>query len=71
MDRKIFKTGHSLAVTLSKQLLGDLGLKLGDNVKIELDKNKDCLVLSPQGHKHQLALNINSRLSLGGKAAGK
>jgi len=37
-DRKIFKTGHNLAVTLSLGILKRLNLKAGDDVKTELSK---------------------------------
>jgi len=59
MMRKIFKTGHSAAVTLSKSLLKDLGLKVGDSVKIEA--NKDCIVISHGKQASQLPLNLKLR----------
>ncbi len=57
--RKIFKTGHSLAVTLSKKILDDLGLKEGDSVEVGSDSNK--IVIKPAGHREQLALGIKVR----------
>ena len=67
MSRKIFKTGHSLAVTVSKKLLEQMGLKLGDSVKMEFDKDKECLIIRPGSKENQLVLNIRSRPRLGSK----
>ncbi len=67
MIRKIFKTGHSAAVTLSGRALQALGLKLGDEVKIETDQTKGEIVIRP-GHKlSQLALDLHTRAKLGQK----
>lgn len=67
MIRKIFKTGHSAAVTLSAQALKILGLKLGDSVKIELDENRKELLIRAGKKQNQLALNLNTRPKLGSK----
>ncbi len=65
MLRKIFKTGHSVAITLSSKVLGSLGLKLGDTVKIELNKEKSAVVIRPGSKENQLSLNLTSRPKLG------
>lgn len=67
MRRKIFKTGHSLAITVSRQALDELGLKLGDSVKVEVDKTKGHLLIFPDAKGQQLILNISSRPSLGNR----
>lgn len=67
MIRKIFKTGHSAAVTLSGKALAALGLKLGDDVKVELNEEKGELVIRPGKRQNQLALNLNVRPKLGQK----
>lgn len=65
MIRKIFKTGHSAAITLSAGLLKSLGLKLGDAVKIDFEESKNRLVITP-GHKaSQLAMDLRIRPKLG------
>ena len=64
MLRKIFKTGHSAAVTLSQGLLKDLGLKVGDSVKIEFDKNAQAAVLSHGKKQNQLPLGLKVRPKL-------
>lgn len=38
MTRKIIKIGSSSGITLSKEVLSELGLKVGDEVDIEIDK---------------------------------
>ena len=67
MQRKIFKTGHSLAVTISQNLLKELGLKIGDEVKVCLGKNKEEIVISHAQKNSQLALGFKLRPKLGGK----
>jgi antitoxin component of MazEF toxin-antitoxin module len=62
MTRKIFKTGHSLAVTLSKKVLEDLGLKEGDGVEVSSENQK--IVIKPAGHKEQLSLGLKIKPKL-------
>jgi len=61
MGRKIFKTGNSLAITLSKKILEDLGLKAGDRVETESDAFKHQIIIKPAGHREQLSLGIKVR----------
>jgi antitoxin component of MazEF toxin-antitoxin module len=63
MLRKIFKTGHSVAVTLSKKLLEEVGLKLGDNVHLAADKEQ--IVIGKAKKNTQLAMPFSSRPRLG------
>jgi len=56
-----------LAVTLSKQLLGELGLRLGDSVKVESNKDKNQLIIRPGNRENQLAMELHSRPRLGMK----
>ncbi len=67
MKRKIFKTGHSAAVTISVKLLKDLDLKVGDFVSVEADKPKNQLVVKPAHPNTQLTLNLSTRKRLGSK----
>jgi antitoxin component of MazEF toxin-antitoxin module len=64
MIRKIFKTGHSAAVTLSQNLLKDMGLKVGDAVKVELDKEKEAIVIRHGKKQNQLILGLKVRPKL-------
>jgi antitoxin component of MazEF toxin-antitoxin module len=64
MIRKIFKTGHSAAVTISGGLLKDMGLKVGDAVKIELDKEKEAIIISHGKKQSQLVLGLKVRPKL-------
>ncbi|MEK7618415.1 MAG: AbrB/MazE/SpoVT family DNA-binding domain-containing protein [Patescibacteria group bacterium] len=61
--RKIFKTGHSLAVTLSKKVLEDLGWKEGDRVEVNADADHRRVIIKPVGHREQLSLGIKVRPS--------
>jgi antitoxin component of MazEF toxin-antitoxin module len=63
MIRKIFKTGHSLAVTLSRKLLEEVGLKIGDNVQLQADKEQ--IVISKARKNTQLAMPLSNRPRLG------
>jgi len=64
MLRKIFKTGHSAAVTLSQSLLKDLGLKVGDSVKIEVDKSSQSVTIRHGKKQNQLPLGLKVRPKL-------
>jgi len=47
MTQKVLKVGTSAAVTIPKQSLKDLGLKIGDRVRVEIDiKERRVLVES-------------------------
>jgi antitoxin component of MazEF toxin-antitoxin module len=65
MSRKIFKTGHSLAVTLSKKILQELGLAEGSQVVVELEKDKNQAVIKLDQRHAQLALDLYARHKLG------
>ncbi len=60
--RKIFKTGHSLAVTLAKKLLKDMALKLGDSV--EMEAKGDRIIISKSKNRRQLDLGLKIRPKL-------
>jgi antitoxin component of MazEF toxin-antitoxin module len=61
MLRKIFKTGHSAAVTLSSGLLKDMGLKVGDSVKVEIDDKKEQIIIRQGKKDNQLSLGLKLR----------
>ena len=64
MIRKIFKTGHSAAVTVSTAILKEMGLKVGDAVKIDFNKDKEQIIISHGKKQSQLSLNIKLRPKL-------
>lgn len=47
MAQKILKVGSSAAVTIPKASLEELGLKIGDQVKVHVDKNKKIVSIQP------------------------
>ncbi len=47
MAQKILKVGSSAAVTIPKASLEELGLKVGDRVNVEVDKNKKIVSIQP------------------------
>lgn len=62
MFRKVFKTGHSLAVTLSPKALKELNLKAGDVVEIEV--MGDRAILQKTSHNRQLDLGLKIKQTL-------
>jgi putative addiction module antidote len=47
MIRHLFKTGHSIVLSLPKEVLNDLGIKDGDSVNLELDHEQHRLIITP------------------------
>lgn len=47
MDRKLFRTGNSLTVTIPSTLASELELKAGDHVDIQVDREHEGLLLRP------------------------
>jgi len=66
MIRKIFKTGHSYAVTLSKKILEQAGLKLGDAIDVKAEDDGQTITIKKSKKNTQLTMPLNSRPRLGG-----
>lgn len=47
MTQKVLKVGSSAAVTIPKRSLGELGLKLGDEVRVEIDRKRRSVIIAP------------------------
>jgi len=47
LNRKVFKTGNSLVVSLPKDLLESLGLQDGTDVSVELDRKNRQILIRP------------------------
>ena len=47
MERRLFKTGNSIVLSLPKEILDGLGLVDGENVSLELDRQKKRVILTP------------------------
>ena len=48
MLRKIFKTGNSVVVSLPQEYLDALGVQLGNEVELELDRKARTFTMIPQ-----------------------
>lgn len=48
MQRKLFKTGNSLTVTIPPELAAKLGFQAGGLVEMEIDREHDGLVIRPR-----------------------
>jgi antitoxin component of MazEF toxin-antitoxin module len=47
MIRHLFKTGHSIVLSLPKEVLNDLGIKDGESVNLELDHEQHRVIITP------------------------
>jgi antitoxin MazE len=47
MIRKLFRTGNSVVLSLPKEVLEDLGLKDGESVNLELDREQRQVIITP------------------------
>lgn len=47
MTQKVLKVGSSAAVTIPKRSLGELGLKPGDEVRVEIDRKRRAVIIRP------------------------
>ena len=47
MTQKVLKVGTSAAVTIPKKSLKELGLKIGDSVIVEIDREGRTVSISP------------------------
>lgn len=47
MTQKVLKVGDSAAVTIPKKSLAELGLKIGDQVIVEIDKKIRTVLVKP------------------------
>lgn len=51
MTQKVLKVGDSAAVTIPKKSLAELGLKIGDQVIVEINKKKRVVLIEPVNKK--------------------
>lgn len=56
MTQKVLKVGTSAAVTIPKESLRELGLKIGDNVRLKVDTRRRTVSIEP------VALRIDAEL---------
>jgi antitoxin component of MazEF toxin-antitoxin module len=47
MIRRLFKTGNSIVISLPKEVLDDLGMKDGERVNLELDREQRRVIITP------------------------
>ncbi len=61
MMQKIIQIGNSVGTIIPQLLTRDLGLKLGDDLKVEKKGNK--LIISPIKKKKNLASGVNAKFA--------
>jgi antitoxin MazE len=47
MIRRLFKTGNSTVLSLPKEILDDLGIKDGESVNLEFDREQRRVIITP------------------------
>lgn len=47
MQRRLFKTGNSVVISLPREMLEELGLADGGNVSLTLDRKQRRLIIAP------------------------
>ncbi|MBE0696192.1 MAG: AbrB/MazE/SpoVT family DNA-binding domain-containing protein [Anaerolineaceae bacterium] len=47
MIRRLFKTGNSIVLSIPKEVLDGLGVKDGDSVTLELDREQHQVIITP------------------------
>lgn len=47
MTQKVLKVGSSAAVTIPKKSLKELGLKIGDEVRVAVDAKEKTVIIEP------------------------
>jgi antitoxin MazE len=47
MIRRLFKTGNSTVLSLPKEVLDDLGIKEGERVNLEFDREQRRVIITP------------------------
>ena len=51
MTQKVLKVGSSAAVTIPKKSLKELGLKIGDEVRVAVDARDKMMLIEPAGKR--------------------
>jgi len=49
--RKVFRTGNSVVVSLPQEALESLGVRAGENVSLEVDKERRQVVIRPLANR--------------------
>ncbi len=47
MIRRLFRTGNSIVLSLPKEVLDELGVKDGESVNLEMDREQKRVILTP------------------------
>ncbi|MFZ2096915.1 MAG: AbrB/MazE/SpoVT family DNA-binding domain-containing protein [Anaerolineales bacterium] len=71
MIRHLFKTGNSIVLSLPKEVLDDLGIKGGEKVNLELDREQHRIIITPveksvaiAGVNEEFARQVNEFIEL-------
>ena len=62
MIRRLFKTGNSIVISLPKEVLNDLGIKDGESVNLEFDREQRRIIITPV-EKHTAIAGVNEEFA--------
>ena len=61
MIRRLFRTGNSIVLSLPKEVLDDLGIKDGESVNLELDREQRRVIITPV--EKPIAIGVNEEFA--------
>lgn len=61
MSQKIIRIGSSQGVTISQGLMSELGLRVGDEVKLSVDKKRGAIEVQPAVDEHIQNLLVDAK----------
>lgn len=62
MIRRLFKTGNSTVLSLPKEVLDELGIKDGESVNLEFDREQRRVIITPV-EKSVAAAGVNEEFA--------
>lgn len=68
MRQKVLRVGTSAAVTIPKKSLQELGLKIGDEVSVDIDRKTKSVIIRPEADLSKEDIKI---LEIGNKIIEK
>ncbi len=68
MRQKVLRVGTSAAVTIPKKSLQELGLKIGDEVSVDIDRKTKSVIIRPEANLSKEDIKV---LEIGNKILEK
>ncbi|MEI8132805.1 MAG: AbrB/MazE/SpoVT family DNA-binding domain-containing protein [Leptolinea sp.] len=58
MQRRLFKTGNSVVLSIPREMLESLGITDGDTISLTMEPEKHCIVITPV-EKPRVAVSVD------------